>query len=155
MRNCKKGGLVFFAPPCSTWVFLILSSKYCMSSNKNTKQFYMWVTQGVHHLRVEHISVLGVHLHDVCSWQTSYACACCICSLVLCSHQWQLFPISFTISHNRTWVIPNAQIGILQSYEGSSTLYWGYGMRISVGYTFWLSNRSPPCLRYVCFKRRL
>lgn len=39
VRNCKKGGLLFFAPPCSTWVFLTLSGNYGTSPNKNTKQF--------------------------------------------------------------------------------------------------------------------
>ncbi len=32
VRNCKKHGLVFFAPPCSTWVFLML----CCNNGKKT-----------------------------------------------------------------------------------------------------------------------
>lgn len=31
VRNCKKNSLLFFAPPCSTWVFLML----CCNSRSN------------------------------------------------------------------------------------------------------------------------
>lgn len=88
VRNIKKGGVLFFAPPCASWVFLCLGGIH---------KWYLW----------KHVCLLSkyiVHLQSSITWghkarldghgsdqkdlnmqvwyvQTSWYFACCICYL--------------------------------------------------------------------------
>ena len=116
VRNTCKGGLLFFAPPCSTWVFLtpvcigdveeshivwaIVKEHYYVSNCKRTSLsislIAIWEVWGTMCFFLQPwglrpvLGGLGLTRKgfppSVSCWQTSLWCACCTCCLAL-GHQ--------------------------------------------------------------------
>lgn len=84
VRNTRKGGLLFFAPPCSTWVFLTLICKLnsfiiCgISLRSHSADLRSSSTTGRSWINPEGRSSKSVHLANVFVMRMLYMCLGCL-----------------------------------------------------------------------------
>ena len=86
VRNCKKGALLFWAPPCSTWVFLNLGLRGFIKTEtlKQKNCGLRWLIASVSGVALRLAGLGSTHreaIPSVFTWPTCSSWGCCMCVL--------------------------------------------------------------------------